>query len=536
MEGAPAVLLLDADRHAAGRGRQRGGHGDVEVDQRRVRRSGSRCTARTGRSRRPARRWRSRARRSGWSSRRSRRPTAPFGLVRLAGVADLDHGLGSGRDRRGRGDGQAAFRIGPGRGGQGLAVDDQGADREVLVEVQDDAGQGALGRQGQGGVALDRLALRESPSASDRHARGSPPLPRRAPGRRCPASGPWSAPAWAGRLAGVAAWAALGQRQKRNGAQGRGPDGRNWIGKAKLPSRRDFSGDMGKLGHARRQAGSFRGGSSTRFSERWSDLLADLDRGAAAGADHRRQQRIGRRLQRAFADGDVLVVQLVVAELAEFGGQRRGREPPARRSGRRSAARSRSRPPRCRRGRPCRPAGRCRRPGRSAAARQTGDIRVGRTCRSPSSSLKPGQVDLLRGPPSPAAGSAIALTTGGLGASPPAGRDRCGRPPARRPGRPAGSRPAAPCWRRRRGGEGRAVHHQAAFARSAAKHEAIARPSEITAFQPAIDRPRKIQTALSQDGAAILAPFSRATRSSAEAAPPAAQAAGPGHHFHSAPA
>ena len=41
-----------------------------------------------------------------------------------------------------------------------------------------------------------------------------------------------------------------------------------------------------------------------------------LDRGAAAGADHGGQQRIGRRLARALGDGGVAVGELVVAEAA----------------------------------------------------------------------------------------------------------------------------------------------------------------------------------------------------------------------------
>src|SRR4051794_17344979 len=40
-----------------------------------------------------------------------------------------------------------------------------------------------------------------------------------------------------------------------------------------------------------------------------SDLLADLDRGAAAGADHGGQQSIARRLARALLDGGVAVRQ-----------------------------------------------------------------------------------------------------------------------------------------------------------------------------------------------------------------------------------
>jgi hypothetical protein len=135
---------------------------------------------------------------------------------------------------------------------------------KLLVEVQDDAGQGALGRQGQGGVALDRLALgitfsfRSTCSIVTAASSAGiwPPVPRvRAVVGR----------AWRGHgLAGVGGVGGARQGQERDGAQGRGPPELSVkLGRqSETPLATRFSGDMGKLGHARRQAGSFRGGSS----------------------------------------------------------------------------------------------------------------------------------------------------------------------------------------------------------------------------------------------------------------------------------
>ena len=53
----------------------------------------------------------------------------------------------------------------------------------------------------------------------------------------------------------------------------------------------------------------------------WLDFLADLDGRAAAGADHCAEERIARGLAGAFADGEVAVRELLLAELGKFSGQ-----------------------------------------------------------------------------------------------------------------------------------------------------------------------------------------------------------------------
>src|SRR5699024_4013478 len=77
--------------------------------------------------------------------------------------------------------------------------------------------------------------------------------------------------------------------------------------------------------------------------------------------------------------------------------------------------------------------------------------------------------------------------------------------------------------------------HRLARSRRAASTLSPARPSEISAFQPAMDRPANTQAASSQAGGFTLAPSRKAERSAAfTAPPPEAQACGPGQNYHSA--
>src|SRR5690606_30462538 len=269
-------------------------------------------------------------------------------------------------------------------------------------------------------------------------------------------------------------------------------------------------------------------------SLRTSDLLADLDGGAAAGADGRREEGVARGLACAFLHRQVTVGELLVAELGEFGGEvgvavgefgdlagvvlfddalhRLG-------AGMGGALAEQ---------------------GGAGPDGEAGQPPDGGERGGPHAPLGQQAVE-----PRPMLGL-LALHLGQLAGDPLAARRIAEHRPlaavdvhgaelagvvdpqdfghSRLPGALAGT------------GRDRLVGHLRLHSLLAARKLRPASTREIKAFQPAIDSPRNTQAALSHDGSSTASPASRAPMSSSLTTPPGAQAAGPGQNFHSTPA